>query len=342
MIETRLVEGLPPATETNAEVAAARTNAEEPAFEALYRTHARRIYSLAYRFTGNAADAEELLQDIFLQAYRRLDSFRREAALSTWLHRLAVNRCLDHLRSRAARQDARTGSLADAARPQPRARTSSPITRLDLERAIAQLPDRCRAAFVLHDVEGYEHREIAALFGIVRRRVAAEGRAPRVAAGWWSRWSFGGAGSIRAAGLWRWSVGGTALAAAAGIVLAIVLAGGPDPMRSPASDTPGGTVRPAPIGGLGPFEPAYVSAIRDLEQLAGARAPVHPAVQAFLAGDLAVVERAIAESRSAVESAPGSAVARDRLRAGLARKLALLRTSAALGLEPRGRGDPRP
>ena len=166
----------------------------------------------------------------------------------------------------------------------------------------------------------------------VRRRVAAEGRTPRVAAWWWSRWSFGSARPIRAAGLWsRWSVGGTALAAAAGIVLAIVLVENPDPVRSPASDTPGGAVRPA--SGLGPFEPAYVSAIRDLEQLAGARAPVLPAVQTVLAGNLAVVERAIAESRSAVEAAPGSAVARDRLRAGLARKLALLRTSAALGLE---------
>lgn len=68
------------------------------AFEALYRTHAKRLYSLAYRFVGNPADAEELLQEIFLQAHRRLDSFRHEAALSTWLHRLAVNRCLDHVR----------------------------------------------------------------------------------------------------------------------------------------------------------------------------------------------------------------------------------------------------
>ena len=166
MIETRVVEGLPPATETGAEETTADTSAEETIFEALYRTHARRIYSLAYRFTGNAADAEELLQDVFLQAYRKLDSFRREAALSTWLHRLAVNRCLDHLRSRAAREDARTGSLAEEAGPQPRARASSPINRLDLERAIAQLPDGYRAAFVLHDVEGYEHREVAALLGI--------------------------------------------------------------------------------------------------------------------------------------------------------------------------------
>ena len=168
----------------------------------------------------------------------------------------------------------------------------------------------------------------------VRRRVAAEGRAPRVAASWWSRWPFGGAGPIRAAGLRsRWSVGGTALAAAAGIVLAVVLAGNPDRVRSPASDMPGGTVPPTAASGLEPFETAYVSAIRDLEQLAGVREPVHPAVQTILAGNLAVVERAIAESRSAVEAAPGSDVARDRLRAGLARKLALLRTSAALGLE---------
>lgn len=169
----------------------------------------------------------------------------------------------------------------------------------------------------------------------VRRRVAAEGRTPRVAAGWWSRWSFGGAGPIRVAGLGsRWSVGGTALAAAAGIVLAVVLAGNPDRVRSPASDMPGGTVPPTAAGGLEPFESAYVSAIRDLEQLAGARPPVQPAVQTVLAGNLAVVDRAIAESRSALEAAPGSEVARDRLRAGLARKLALLRTSAALGLEP--------
>ncbi len=177
----------------------------------------------------------------------------------------------------------------------------------------------------------------------VRRRIATEGRALRMAARWWSRWSLGGAGPIRAAGLRpRWSVGGTALAAAAVIVLATVLVRSLDRVPLPASDMPGGTVLSTPAGGLEPFEPAYVSAIRDLEQLAGAREPVLPAVQTVLAGNLAVVERAIVESRSAVEAAPGSEVARDRLRAGLARKLALLRTSAALGLEPRGRGDSRP
>ena len=168
----------------------------------------------------------------------------------------------------------------------------------------------------------------------VRRRITAEEHTPRVPARWWSRWSFGGAEPIRAACLWsRWSVSGTALAAATGIVLATVLVRSLDRMPLPASDMSGGTVLPA-AADLGPFAPAYISAIRDLEQLTGMREPIHPAVQTVLAGNLAVVERAIAESRSAIEVAPESEVARDRLRAGLARKLALLRTSAALGLEP--------
>ena len=155
MIETGAVEGPVPI----------ETSDDRTTFESLYRTHAKRIYSLAYRFTGNAADAEELLQDIFLLAYRKLDSFRREAALSTWLHRLAVNRCLDHVRSRAARQGAATVPLATDTAPPARA-AAGPITRMDLERAIARLPDGCRMAFVLHDVEGYEHQEVAAQLGI--------------------------------------------------------------------------------------------------------------------------------------------------------------------------------
>ena len=168
----------------------------------------------------------------------------------------------------------------------------------------------------------------------VRRRIMPEEHAPRVPARWWSRWSFGGAEPSRAAGLWsQWSINGTALAAAAGIVLATVLVRSLDRVPLP-SDVPGGTVLPTAASGLEPVAPAYISAIRDLEQLAGVREPIHPAVQTVLAGNLAVVERAIAESRSAVDVAPESEVARDRLRAGLARKLALLRTSAALGLEP--------
>ena len=143
------------------------SNDDGATFETLYRTHAKRIYSLAYRFVGNATDAEELLQEIFLQVHRRLGSFRHEAALSTWLHRLAVNRCLDHVRSRGARQAALTATLADDTPTPARARVSTdPIARLDLQRAIARLPRGCRAVFLLHDVEGYEHREVADLLGI--------------------------------------------------------------------------------------------------------------------------------------------------------------------------------
>jgi len=139
------------------------------AFETIYRTHSGRLYSVACRMLGNPVDAEDMLQEIFLAAHRKLESFRGESALGTWLFRLATNLCLDHLRSRAARSgqitdalddepaiaDARSGKLAE--------RT---VTKMDLERALAQLPQGCRTAFVLHDVEGLEHREVAAMLGI--------------------------------------------------------------------------------------------------------------------------------------------------------------------------------
>jgi RNA polymerase sigma-70 factor, ECF subfamily len=139
------------------------------AFEAIYRAHAGRLYSLARRMVGNATDAEDLLQEIFLAAHRKLDSYRGDAALGTWLYRLATNLCLDHLRSRAARTGQMTSSLddqvglADAGSRRLAERT---VTKMDLERAIALLPDGCRAAFVLHDVEGLEHREVADALGV--------------------------------------------------------------------------------------------------------------------------------------------------------------------------------
>ena len=142
---------------------------ESGAFEELYRAHAARLYGLAYRMLGNQADAEDLLQDIFLSAHRKLDSFRGEAALGTWLYRLATNQILDHLRSRAARTNQQTdaiddeSSVADAASHRLADRA---IDRVDLERALAELPEGCRAAFVLHDVEGLEHKEIGEVLGI--------------------------------------------------------------------------------------------------------------------------------------------------------------------------------
>ncbi len=139
------------------------------AFEELYRQHAGRLYSVACRMVGNPSDAEDLLQEIFLSAHRKLDSFRGESALGTWLYRLATNLCLDHLRSRAARTSQLTGTLDDEpglADAGSRTLADSALTRMDLERALAQLPDGCRAAFVLHDIEGLEHREVADALGI--------------------------------------------------------------------------------------------------------------------------------------------------------------------------------
>ena len=139
------------------------------AFEEVYRTHAGRLYSVACRLVGNPADAEDLLQEIFLAAHRKLDSFRGEAALGTWLYRLATNLCLDHLRSKSVRTSQLTDTLdqepglSDAA---SRGLADRTVARMDLERALAKLPEGCRAAFVLHDIEGLEHREVADILGI--------------------------------------------------------------------------------------------------------------------------------------------------------------------------------
>jgi RNA polymerase sigma-70 factor (ECF subfamily) len=139
------------------------------AFEEIYRLHSPRLFGLINRMVGNPADAEDLLQEVFLAAHRKLESFRGESALGTWLYRLATNQCLDHLRSRAAR----SGQLTDAIDDEPsladagsRAIAESTVTKMDLERAMAQLPEGCRAAFLLHDVEGLEHREVADALGI--------------------------------------------------------------------------------------------------------------------------------------------------------------------------------
>ena len=112
---------------------------------------------------------EDAVQEVFLAAHRKLDTFRGESALGTWLYRLAANLCLDYLRSRAARTSQVTDSLDD----EPwipdagsRGLAERTVSKMDLERALALLPDGCRAAFVLHDVEGLEHAEVAAVLGI--------------------------------------------------------------------------------------------------------------------------------------------------------------------------------
>lgn len=136
------------------------------AFEQMYREHSARIYTLACRMAGSPADGEDLLQEIFLQAYRKMGSFEGKSALGTWLYRLALNHCLDYVRSRRAKMNKLTETLDAEDSIQPTARRSTPIAKIDLERAIERLPDGCREAFVLHDVEGFDHKEIGELLGI--------------------------------------------------------------------------------------------------------------------------------------------------------------------------------
>ena len=145
-----------------------RCRVDEPgAFEELYKVHAPRLFGLACRMVG-PDQAEDLLQEIFLAAHRKLGSYEGQAALGTWLFRLATNQCLDHLRSRGVRFARMTDSVED--RPPPARPTAGGVLgvvdRLDLEQALATLPDGCRTVFVLHDVEGHAHREIGTLLGI--------------------------------------------------------------------------------------------------------------------------------------------------------------------------------
>ena len=112
-------------------------------------------------------DAEDLLQEIFLTAHRKLGQYKGESALGTWLFRLGVNHCVDHLRSRQVR----AAQLTETLDQEPDAGTAGGavlgvVDRLDLERALATLPTGCRTVFVLHDVEGLEHREVAEMLGV--------------------------------------------------------------------------------------------------------------------------------------------------------------------------------
>lgn len=150
------------------ELAGRIKSGDAAAFEALYQQHATRLYNLASRMSGAAGEAEDLLQDIFLLAYRKVGSYRGESSLGTWLYRLAMNHCLDVLRNRQTRMGQVTDSMdepaaAPVAAPAP---VLSTVSRIDLERTIEALPPACRAAFLLHDVEGFGHQEVAEILGV--------------------------------------------------------------------------------------------------------------------------------------------------------------------------------
>jgi RNA polymerase sigma-70 factor (ECF subfamily) len=143
---------------------------EADAFKEIYDRHATRLYNLARRMMGSTDDAEDLLQEIFLQAFRKLSSYKGESALGTWLYRLAMNLCLDRVRGKQGKMDKVTVALdaerGEAASAAGGRRLDTVVERLDLERAIGQLPDSYRAAFLLHDVEGFEHHEVGEMLGI--------------------------------------------------------------------------------------------------------------------------------------------------------------------------------
>jgi RNA polymerase sigma-70 factor, ECF subfamily len=143
------------------------------AFEFLYQLHGRRVYALCLRMVGNPADAEDLMQEAFLQLFRKIATFRGESAFSTWLHRMTVNVVLMRLRKKSLPTDSLEETLEpDAENSAPKRDVGAPdlrltgaVDRVNLERCIEKLPPGYRAVFVLHDVQGYEHNEIAGIMG---------------------------------------------------------------------------------------------------------------------------------------------------------------------------------
>src|SRR5947209_3939972 len=151
------------------ELVRAAAAGDAAAFEQLYQQHYRRVYSLCLRMLGSPTQAEDLTQEVFLQVFRKLGSFRGDSAFTTWLHRLTVNQVLMHFRRRGVKLEhtSEEGDFTNVIEtPLQSTRRISMIDKLALERAIGELPKGYRTVFVLHDVEGYEHEEISNLLDI--------------------------------------------------------------------------------------------------------------------------------------------------------------------------------
>jgi RNA polymerase sigma-70 factor, ECF subfamily len=150
-------------------LARAAAQGDMKAFEKLYERHNRRVYSLCLRMTQNAAEAEDLAQEAFIQLFRKIGSFRGDSAFTTWLHRLTVNQVLMHFRKRSVKMERTTEegeTPVQIVRGTENPNAMPIIDRLALDTALAQLPPGYRSVFVLHDVEGHEHEEIAKLLGV--------------------------------------------------------------------------------------------------------------------------------------------------------------------------------
>ncbi len=144
-------------------------NGDLAAFEIIYERYHRRTYSLCLRMSSSQTEAEDLTQEVFIQLFRKIGSFRGDSAFSTWLHRLTVNQVLMHFRRRSVKNE-RTSD--DGEMPEQTVRGSANpnrmqvVDRIALKNAIAELPNGYRNVFVLHDVEGFEHEEVARMMGI--------------------------------------------------------------------------------------------------------------------------------------------------------------------------------
>lgn len=167
---------LVPARERHEELALARAACagDEHAFEQIYRANAGRVFALCYRMSGSRSRAGELMQDVFVHVWRQLGKWRGESALSSWIHRVTVNLVLSNARGDQRRlRHEMVADAADAADDMPTTATAARVSQrshdvlsaIDLERAIATLPPGARTVFVLHDVEGYRHDEIAKMTG---------------------------------------------------------------------------------------------------------------------------------------------------------------------------------
>lgn len=161
-----------PAVSIEALVREAR-DGDTSAFEELYHRTSDRVYALCLRMCGDVDRAEELVQDVFVRVWQKLPTFRGDSRFTTWLHRLTVNQVLQDRRGRGRRRAREIGS-DDLDRYGKAARRSMPGTRVDLERAIAALPERARQVLVLRDVEGYKYAEIASMTGVSLGTVKAQ------------------------------------------------------------------------------------------------------------------------------------------------------------------------
>jgi RNA polymerase sigma-70 factor (ECF subfamily) len=139
---------------------------DRQAFERLYQTHANRVFSLCARMSGSRTKGEELTQDVFVRTWEKLPQFRGESAFSTWLHRLAVNVVLNARKTEGKQASRTEQNDEDEERWDQVARAPMHIERMDLTDAISKLPAGARKVFVLHDVEGFKHEEIAEMMGI--------------------------------------------------------------------------------------------------------------------------------------------------------------------------------